>query len=87
MFGGVGIYSGKLFFAIIASDTLYFKVDDSNRGDFAARGLGPFRPYGDDRDVMKYYEVPEDILEDLETLGHWVEKALAVAARSRAQRR
>jgi len=36
---------------------------------------------------MKYYEVPEDILEDLETLGHWVEKALAVAARSRAQRR
>lgn len=87
MFGGVGIYSGNLFFALIARDTLYFKVDDSNRGDFAARGLGPFRPYGDDRDVMKYYEVPEDILEDLDALRHWTEKALAVAARSKAKRR
>ena len=31
MFGGVGIYSGELFFALIDDDTLYFKVDDSNR--------------------------------------------------------
>ena len=37
MFGGVGIYSGDLFFALIADDALYFKVDDSNRGDFEAR--------------------------------------------------
>ena len=39
MFGGVGLYSGELFFALIADDTLYFKVDDSNRGDFVARQL------------------------------------------------
>ena len=47
MFGGVGIYSGDLFFALIDGDTLYLKVGDSNRGDFEARGLGPFRPFGD----------------------------------------
>jgi DNA transformation protein len=31
MFGGVGIYSGDLFFALIADDTVYFKADDSTR--------------------------------------------------------
>ena len=44
MFGGVGIYAGAQFFALIADSTLYFKVDDSNRPDFEARGMGPFRP-------------------------------------------
>jgi TfoX/Sxy family transcriptional regulator of competence genes len=28
MFGGVGIYSGERFFAVIDNDTLFFKVDD-----------------------------------------------------------
>jgi DNA transformation protein len=32
MFGGFGIYAGADFFALIANDVLYFKVDDSNRG-------------------------------------------------------
>ena len=36
MFGGVGIYSGELFFALLDNDTLFLKVDDSNRGDFEA---------------------------------------------------
>ncbi len=40
MFGGVGIYGNDLFFALIADDTLYFKVDDTNRPDFEALGMG-----------------------------------------------
>ena len=31
MFGGLGLYSGELFFALIAHDVLYLKVDDINR--------------------------------------------------------
>ena len=87
MFGGVGIYAGDLFFALIDDDTVYFKVDDSNRADFEARGMGPFRPYGDDGEVMQYYEVPADLLEDPEALRPWVEKAVAVAARKKARRK
>lgn len=79
MFGGVGIYAGELFFALIADDILYFKVDDTNRDDYLARGLGPFRPGGPEGEVMQYYEVPGDLLEDQETLGEWLEKAVAVA--------
>jgi len=86
MFRGVGIYAGNLFFALIADDTLYFKVDDSNRVDFAARGMGPFRPYGEDGEVMQYYEVPPDVLEDSEALRPWAEKAVAVAASKKGRR-
>jgi DNA transformation protein len=86
MFGGVGIYSGAFFFALIADDVLYFKVDDSNRTDFERRGMGPFRPYGEDGEVMQYYEVPADLLEDPEQLRTWAEKAVAVARSKRARR-
>ena len=85
MFGGVGIYSGDLFFALMADDTLYFKVDDSNRPEFEARGMEPFRPYGDEGEVMQYYCVPEDLLEDPELLGQWAERAIGVARRARTR--
>jgi DNA transformation protein len=83
MFGGVGIYSGELFFALIDEDTVYFKVDDSNRPDFVARGMRPFQPGGPGSETMQYYEVPPDLLEDVEALRSWVEKAVAVARRRR----
>ena len=86
MFGGVGIYAGELFFALIADDTLYFKVDDSNRPDFEARGMGPFLPFGDERDKMQYYEVPADLLEDPEALRPWAERAIAVAEKKKSKR-
>jgi DNA transformation protein len=86
MFGGVGIYSGDLFFALIADDTVYFKVDASNRPDFDARGMEPFRPFGDGSGAMQYYQLPEEVLEDLEALRLWAEKALAVARQSRSRR-
>ena len=87
MFGGVGIYAGDLFFALIDDDTLYFKVDDSNRSDFTARAMEPFRPYGEDGETMGYYEVPADLLEDPETLRPWAEKAIAVAGRKKKTKR
>ena len=82
MFGGVGLYCDGLFFALIDDDTLYFKVDDSNRPDFEAAGMEPFRPYGDER-AMQYYELPADVLEDPDRLREWAEKALAVARRKK----
>jgi DNA transformation protein len=87
MFGGVGIYAGELFFALIAEDAVYFKVDDSTRGDFEARGMGPFRPYGEDGETMGYYQVPEDLLEDPDELGRWAEKAIEVARRAKKRTR
>jgi DNA transformation protein and related proteins len=86
MFGGVGIYAGDLFFALIADDVLYFKVDESTRPDFEARGMGPFRPFGDEGGTMKYYQLPEDLLEDPDALRPWAEKAVAIAGQKKARR-
>jgi DNA transformation protein len=86
MFGGVGLYSGELFFALIADDTVYFKVDASTRPDFEARGMGPFRPFGDTGGTMQYYQLPEDVLEDPEALRPWAEKALAIASLNKGRR-
>lgn len=78
MFGGAGLYRGGLIFGILADDTLYFKVDDSNLPDYKAADMGPFCPYGT---AMPYYQVPIEVLEDSETLRVWAEKSLAVARR------
>ena len=87
MFGGVGMYAGGLFFALMDNNRLYFKVDDSNRPDFEAAGMGPFRPFGQDGAAMQYYEAPPDLLEDADALGGWVTKAIAVARRKRARQK
>lgn len=82
MFGGAGLYLDGVFFAIVAKDVLYFKVDGSTRRDYEGAGTGPFRPFPDKSTVMQYYEVPVEVLEDRETLREWAEKALTVARMS-----
>lgn len=86
MFGGVGVYAGDLFFALMDDDVLYFKVDDANRRRFEERGMGPFRPGGPTGEVMQYYEVPADVLEDVETLTPWAQEAVEVARRARTRK-
>jgi DNA transformation protein len=82
MFGGVGIYAQGLFFALIAEDRLYFKVDEATRPEFERRGMEPFRPFGEDS-AMGYYEVPADVVEDGNHLETWMKKAIDVATRAR----
>jgi DNA transformation protein len=83
MFGGAGLYFEGLFFAIVADDVLYFKVDESNRSDYENESMEAFRPFPDkDKSmVMGYYQVPINVLESKETLKEWAEKALSVAER------
>lgn len=82
MFGGAGLYFNGLFFALIADDVLYFKVDDSNRSDYESADMGPFCPFPDKPYVMQYYEVPIEVLENRDALRDWARKALDVAERS-----
>lgn len=84
MFGGVGIYAHGLFFALIAEDVLYLKVDDTNRGDFEALGCEAFQPFGAPK-PMNYFAVPAEVLDDPEDLGAWARRALDVAARAKGK--
>ena len=85
MFGGVGIYARELFFALIADDRLYFKVDDSTRPDFERLGMEPFQPF-EQESSLGYYEVPADVLEDAGQLAPWMQRAIDVAAKAKAGR-
>ena len=81
MFGAIGLYHEERFFGLIAGDTLYFKVNDSNRGDYEARGMSRFRPFPDKPHwSMTYYEVPADTLEDADECVMWARKSVAIAA-------
>lgn len=83
MFGGAGIYFDGLIFGIISDkDVLFFKVDDSNRSDYESIGKGPFKPFDDKPMVMPYYEVPEDVVENMEMLAEWASKAIGVSQKT-----
>lgn len=87
MFGGLGIYSGESFFALIAGETLYLKVDDASRAAFEALGSQPFKPFDDKPMTMSYYDVPLELLESVPRLQPYVDMAIAAARAAPAKRR
>ena len=87
MFGGVGLYSGDVFFAIVYHDVVYFKVDDVNRADYIRAGTKPFTPYEGQSTTLQYYEVPASVLEDADELCKWARRAVTAAERKAIARK
>jgi DNA transformation protein len=87
MFGGVGIYSGDVFFAILDNDTVFFKVDDELRAQYREAGMPPFAPMPGKPAMEGYYLVPPDVLEDAEAMAQWARQSIAVAARRPLRRK
>lgn len=85
MFGGVGVYIGDLFCAIIVDDSLYFKGDDENEAEFAAAGCPAFT-YEKDGVVhaMRYYRTPDAAMDEAEEMRRWARLGLAAALRKAA---
>jgi DNA transformation protein len=79
MFGGIGLYADDTFFGIIASDVLYFKVDDTNRAPYESAGSRAFKPYADREMTMPYYNVPIGVLEHPETVSKWAKASIQLA--------
>lgn len=75
MFGGYGLYQGKVFFGIIHKGSLYFKTNEQTKPAYVKKGMKPFRPNA--KQALKtYYEVPGAITEDSDQLKVWAEKAV-----------
>lgn len=85
MFGGFGLYCDELFFAIVADDVLFVKVDDTSRLAFEAEGLQPFTYPMKDGTVstMSYYPLPDYALETPHELCDWARKGIAAALRAK----
>ena len=86
MFGGTGLYLDGVFFGIIYSDRLYFRVSDETIGEYKKRKMKPFKPFegksssrsvrrSGRREGGRYYEVPLEILENPVDLVRWAKKA------------
>ena len=88
MFGGHGLFRDGVMFAIVAADTLYFKVDDHNLADFEAAGAPPFTYAREGRRIaLSYREVPADVVDDADDLCAWALKAIDAALKGRTGRR
>jgi DNA transformation protein and related proteins len=79
MFGGAGLYLDDVMFGLLADDVLYLRTDHSNRPDFEAVGMEPFKPFTDKPMLMPYHEAPPELLEDKDTATTWGKKAAQVA--------
>jgi DNA transformation protein len=83
MFGGVGIYCGERFFALMDDGVLYFKADDQTRARYTTKRLKPFQPPGNPPS-KNYYTVPASVLENGDELLVWAREAIEAAGRSAA---
>ena len=58
---------------------LYVRSDEVSRAEFEALGMPPFRPFEEHGPVMSYYQLPEEVLEEPDTLRRWAERAIEIA--------
>ncbi|MDH5640944.1 MAG: TfoX/Sxy family protein [Nitrospira sp.] len=70
MFGGYGLYQHTIFFGIIHTGRLYFKVTPATIERYKAHGMSSFRP-NSKQTLTSFYEVPIEIIEDAEQLMDW----------------
>lgn len=80
-FGGLGVKSGRVQFAMIMGNSLYFVVDDSTRPKYEAMGSTCFW-YTTKKgriNVRKYYRVPDELFEDQALLLQWAQEAARIA--------
>ena len=88
MFGGWGLYHDGRFFAIVAEDTLYFKVDGETLARFEREGGGPFvyRARDGEHVGMGYHRPPDEALESPEVMAEWARLGYAAALRAGARK-
>ncbi len=82
MFGSYGLFHEGDMFGLISRTTsaLHFKVSDSNRSAYEDAGSEQFRH-------MPYYEVPADVLEDVDALQEWARIAIDVGHATATKKR
>lgn len=85
MFGGWGIYHDGLFFALIVSERLYFKVDALTESLWREAGGEPFIYAARGRQVkVRYYTPPDEALESSTLMLPWARLGLEAALRARS---
>lgn len=77
MLGTVGLFVDNCQFGVLDDDKLYLCVDDDNRSDFTEAGTEPYNAAAVEQ--AAYLEVPDEIVDDDETLASWVRRSVEAA--------
>ena len=89
MFGGAGISSRGLTFAIAFDGVIYLRVDEASIADFEREGSKPFvyphakTPGKIGRPSRAFWRLPERLYDDPDELAVWAQRALAIAERKK----
>ena len=89
MFGGAGIWSEGLMFALVFDDAIFLKVDATSIPDFAREGSQAFvytraKSKGRvGRASLSNWRLPERLYDDPDELAVWAARALAIAERKK----
>jgi DNA transformation protein and related proteins len=89
MFGGAGIWSDGLMFALVFDGAIFLRVDEATIPDFRREGSQPFvytraKSKGRvGRASLSYWRLPERLYDDPEQLADWARRALAIAERKK----
>jgi DNA transformation protein and related proteins len=87
MFGGAGLYSDGVFFAIVDEGVIYLKADNETSPRFAAEGCKRFSYTTRQRTVeTNLWRMPERLYDDPDELAEWARQACAAAIRSRKKK-
>ena len=82
MFGVLGLYLNGFMFGVISKDTVYLKVDDSNRQKFLDAGSTTLKVFKSNSEVPSYYELPADVLERAEEFIEWAKESYEIQVRN-----
>ena len=88
MFGGAGVFLDGVMFALIASETLYFKADETTKASFESEDLEPFTYEAGNgkRSIMSYWRAPERVFDDPDEMRAWAGEAVRVAQAAAARK-
>lgn len=82
MFGGAGVFTQGVMFALLAEDVIYLKTDCQLRSALEVEGGQAFvweRPSDGKRMEMGYVSLPSAAMDDAEDASAWGRQALSVA--------
>lgn len=75
---GCGLYADGLMFGIIAKETIFFKVDQTNKEQYINAGSETLKLFKNNSIVASFYEVPIEIIENADQFVLWAEASLNI---------
>jgi DNA transformation protein len=84
MFGGAGLYSDGVMFALVDQGVIYLKADERAIPTFEREGACAFSYATKDgvRALNSYWRLPERLYDEPDELAEWARRALAAARHS-----